>query len=517
MPAGSEPLAPMATPAPEEAAAVEGRRFRDSGPGLLTSLCLHLAVLTALALTIERPVRHERVDALQASLEPGPMPTAAVDASMQVEASAVPLLIEGSGVLAASSRPELSLRAERPPEVELLTLGLDDLPEKQLIDAVGLAPLQLLSGRDEASRRRIALERGGTLESEAAVASGLAWLAAHQAPNGSWSFDHRHGPCQGRCGNAGELAAAPLGATALALLPMLGAGHTHVGGKYQSNVTAGLQFLIDNMRNGALMDGGNMYSHGIATIALCEALAMTQDRALAAPAQAAIGWIVAAQDPAGGGWRYAPRMPGDTSVTGWQLMALKSGHLAYLVIPPRTVEGGSHFLDTVADPSGAAYGYTAPGQGAGTTAVGLLCRMYLGWEHDRPALRRGVEHLAGLGPSPTNMYYNYYATQVLHHYDDAELWKSWNERMRQQLLAHQSTTGHEAGSFFFGEGHDVTTGGRLYMTAMSVMTLEIYYRYLPLYKRGAVLDSFALELGEPPAEADAAAKERPRRGPRRKP
>ena len=143
---------------------------------------------------------------------------------------------------------------------------------------------------------------------------------------------------------------------------------------------------------------------------------MTEDRSLMGPAQLAINHIVYAQDPVGGGWRYAPRTPGDTSVVGWQLMALKSGHMAYLVVPPQTVAGASKFLDFVQADSGARYGYTNPGGGAATTAVGLLCRMYLGWKKDHAALERGVDHLAKLGPmtgANANMYFNYYVSDSL--------------------------------------------------------------------------------------------------------
>ena len=132
-------------------------------------------------------------------------------------------------------------------------------------------------------------------------------------------------------------------------------------------------------------DQGVMYGHGLASIALCEAYGMTKDTGLAEPAQQAVNFIVYAQDPTGGGWRYTPHQPGDTSVLGWQLMALKSAHMAYLIVPPKTIKGADHFLDTMQTESGAAYGYVRP-ERPSTTAIGLLCRMYLGWKHDAPPL-----------------------------------------------------------------------------------------------------------------------------------
>ena len=71
---------------------------------------------------------------------------------------------------------------------------------------------------------------------------------------------------------------------------------------------------------------------------------MTNDQSLLQPAQYALNHIVYAQDPVGGGWRYSAKQPGDTSAVGWQLMALKSGHMGYLQVPPQTkmnLGGGS--------------------------------------------------------------------------------------------------------------------------------------------------------------------------------
>ncbi|HQU46784.1 MAG TPA: hypothetical protein PK867_28530, partial [Pirellulales bacterium] len=137
--------------------------------------------------------------------------------------------------------------------------------------------------------------------------------------------------------------------------------------------------------------------------------------------------------------------------------------------------------------NGARYSYL-PRQKEGkeltTSAVGLLCRMYTGWPVERPALQKGISYLAQEGPSllgeHANIYYNYYATQVMHH-NGGERWHVWNERMRDFLVATQATQGHESGSWYFGGGQ-ARKGGRLYVTAMAIMTLEVYYRHLPLYR-----------------------------------
>jgi hypothetical protein len=207
---------------------------------------------------------------------------------------------------------------------------------------------------------------------------------------------------------------------------------------------------------------------------------MTHDKFLHGPAQSVVNFISEAQDPVGGGWRYMPRQPGDTSVVGWQLMALKSAQMAYLRVPPGVMRKAGYFLDRVQSDRGAVYGYQAPERGRpATTAIGLLCRIYLGWKHEEPPLVRGISVLSTLGPSiehsrlQNNMYYNYYATQVLHHYG-GEDWKRWNNVMRDYLIETQSTDGHEAGSWFFaGSDHGTGAGGRLYCTALAAMRVAL--------------------------------------------
>jgi len=381
--------------------------------------------------------------------------------------------------------------------VELSDIGLEHAPANDLLASIGAFSGDALSGRGQ-GRARMAAQGGGSEGSERAVALALQWIAAHQFPDGSWSFNHAAAPkCRGQCRNPGELAEARNAATGLALLPFLGAGQTHKAGSYRETVKKGLYFLVNQMKvspqGGSLWeDGGRMYSHGIGAITLCEAYAMTHDKGLYAPAQQAVNFICYAQDPVGGGWRYEPRQRGDTSVVGWQIMALKSGHMAYLRVPPITVKKAFLFLDTVQANGGANYGYTDPAKDRGaTTAVGLLCRMYLGWKKDNPALENGVKWLSNKGPSKNEMYYNYYATQVMRHWE-GDMWTKWNSVMRDQLIESQSTKGHEKGSWYMKHRHG-EKGGRLYSTSMATMILEVYYRHLPIYRKQSTEEDFPLD------------------------
>ena len=119
------------------------------------------------------------------------------------------------------------------------------------------------------------------------------------------------------------------------------------------------------------------------------------------------------------------------------------------------------------------------------TAEGLLCRVYLGWRKDHPGLRVGTEFLlAEHPPRPraANVYYWYYATQLMHHYGGRR-WDVWNKQLRDSLVGMQETRGSSAGSWSPRIDPRGDSAGRLYVTAMAVCTLEVYYRHAPIFRQ----------------------------------
>jgi len=392
---------------------------------------------------------------------------------------------------------------------------LGKVTDQQAVLGIRVGPASApFSGRQGEAKAKLIRREGGTKESEIAVERGLDWIARHQRPDGGWSMDTRP-QCKGTGCPDDETISTDTAATGLALLPLLGAGLTHTEpSRYQDTIKRGLAWLLKNQQaSGELFIGGGaltrMYSHAIATMALCEAYGVSKDKRLRDPAQHAINFIVNSQNRIDGGWRYEPGAEGDTSVFGWQIFALRSARLAGLSVPKGTLQRCRVYLDLAAsDDFKTSYSYR-PGRGATPvmTAEALLSRQIMGWQRDFPPMLKGAAFIAAhLEESKErNIYYWYYATQLLHNLQGKD-WERWNKRVREGLIKMQvDGTGCDKGSWDpFNPQPDVwgRSAGRLYVTSLSLLTLEVYYRYLPLYRaRDAKFEGTDDELGQPAAES----------------
>ena len=403
--------------------------------------------------------------------------------------------------------------------------GMVGLPN--LMRPEGLLPMPLGGSspaqyqlRSKEQRGQALQQFGGTAESEAAVDLALKWLASIQDAKGFWDGDaYGAGKVAIEGGINREFAGrdADTGLTALSVLAFLGKQNTLEEGDYSANVTQALHWLVEQQgKNSQGIDGylggsaaeiAGMYSHAIATFAIAEAYAMTQDQSksefLLVPLQKAVQFTLLCQLE-DGGWRYKSGQAGggDMSIFGWQLMALKSAQAAGLEIPLATRRKMNTFLQQRGlGKSGGLAGYRSTDRpSVAMTAESLFCKQMLGLSREHPSCNEAVSFLLANPPQrqSLNLYTWYYSTLAMFQYGGTE-WDRWNVPLRDLLISEQVIAGPHAGSW---EPRDQWGGygGRIYSTAFATLTLEVYYRYLPLYRTTAPAAAATPQNAEPTGE-----------------
>lgn len=342
-------------------------------------------------------------------------------------------------------------------------------------------------------RLRRAIRGGGGKATESAVDLALEWLARHQEADGHWDakkYQSSHDT--------------DLAETGLAVLAFLGAGHTDKVGKYRDHVTRGLKWIISCQQdNGHVHKGWRPgYTHPIASLALAEAYGMSRSDWLKEPAQKAVNYSTeihqSGEGSERGGWRYKAKQAGDVSISCWFTMQLKSAKVAGLIVDPASFDGAIRFFDKVEKKgddgerySGHRYGYTSPRpqkkeRWPVETMLGCTSRVYLGWAADEleGAVQWAAEtHGYPKWGQPLCWYYWYYGTMVSFQIGGGH-WKKWNQALKTTLLERQVKEGEHRGSWTPEETSysNYKHSSRVYCTAMGALCLEVYYRYLPLYR-----------------------------------
>ena len=327
----------------------------------------------------------------------------------------------------------------------------------------------------EVDRRRRLEAAGGTPQCEEAVIRGLNWLKSQQNQDGSWGK---------------EFVPAMSG---LALLAYMGHCETPASPQYGPTVVRGINYL---KRLGRKADDGELvpiqdniqavYQHAIATYALAECYTMSRDASIAPVLRLAVARIVKGQNGEGG-WMYKYGGGVDSSVSAWQIQALKATYLTGLKIAGveealnrgvATMKGMSmgngNFLYRK---SGEATDHAAA---SGRAGLGTLCLQF--WKEGKSAeAKRGLDGIMNV----LNQYdyhgkngcmYSWYYHALACYQGGGDYWKRWNAMMMPQLLGNQAGDGswNKSGGREFG-GADET----LMRSAFCILMLEAYYRYLP--------------------------------------
>lgn len=348
------------------------------------------------------------------------------------------------------------------------------------------APRKILTKKD---RLDLARRNGGSAETEQAVERGLAFLASVQDGDGGWRARSFPATAPGAWKALKEAPGAgnaewEVAMTGLALLAFVTAGNSTTQGPHAKAVERGARFLLERIVDYGRFECTSshyMYSHAIATQALCELYAVTAEARIGAGAQLATDFLVFAQHGPSGGWRYEANEPADTSVTGWVILALNAAAKAGL--DASGFHGARRFLDSVTEPAYYRVGYERANDGGADRnrlgAVAMTGRLFIGAKKSDPRVLLAAERIRNDLPrrGAEDFYYWYYATLGLFQLG-GDLWTEWNAALAPALLASQNAV---RGSPLYGSwGPDREygpAGGRLLSTSLGVLMLTTYYRY----------------------------------------
>lgn len=356
---------------------------------------------------------------------------------------------------------------------------------------------------------------GGTggRQTPPSVLRGLKWLADHQDDDGRWDADgfmKHDDPALEACDGPGN-AVHDIGCTGLALLAFLGENNTTKSGEYRGVVRRGVNWLRKQQDPETGLFGGRLshdyiYDHAIAAYAMCEACGLSGSKVLKKPAQRGLNYLESHRNPYGA-WRYQPRdQDNDISVTGWAIMAYKSGKFFGLQVNDDALHNCAVFLDQVSDNTGR-HGYRKAGEGSSRkpgqhgvafpseqthalTAVGLFSRFFLGQDpKEQPVMRASAKLLNSLPPvwdeqaGRVDHYSWYYATYALFQMGGPE-WRRWQQAIQRVVPANQHQLAAQPN--LYGSWDPVGAwgedGGRVYSTAILTLTMQANYRYTPLVR-----------------------------------
>lgn len=286
---------------------------------------------------------------------------------------------------------------------------------------------------------------------------------------------------------------------------------THQSGNYKDTVKGGLKFLKDIQDQegcfGPRTSQHFQYNHMCASLAMTEAYGLTQSVLFKDSAQRGLNFIHQSQNPYLA-WRYGVRDgDNDSSVTGWAVMALKSGILAGLEVDKGAFGGALAWIDKMTEPEFGKVGYQQRGgQPARTTAmqdkfpaaksealtaVGVLSRIFChaSGEDNADAIKKdefvqkGADLMLKQLPKwdtdegCIDFYYWYYGSLAMYQVGGKH-WDQWKPAMEKAIIEHQRLEeGKDEKGSWDPEDPWAPEGGRIYSTAVNCLCMEVFYRY----------------------------------------
>jgi len=313
-------------------------------------------------------------------------------------------------------------------------------------------------------------------ETEKVIKASLKYMASQQKPNGSWTArDGDH----------------PVAMTGYTIMAFLAAGHLPGEGEYGKNVTNGVNYLLscarpdgyitsENVHSGR--KNSNMYSHGIATIALAEVYGQTHDPKIKEKLQASIKLIVASQNGEGG-WRYSPQpKDADISVTVLQVVSLRAAKNAGLDVPQETIDRAVKYVKSCYDERSGGFTYQPRNKGPGfaRTAAAIYSLQVCGLYED-PMVDKGSAYLLKESRDREWFTYGHFYAAPAQYMRGGKIWSDWYTKVRDDLMKRAKREGDLAyWDPVEGDGKGV---GAVFATAVYTNILSMPYHYVPLYQR----------------------------------
>jgi hypothetical protein len=343
---------------------------------------------------------------------------------------------------------------------------------------------------------------------DAAVDRALAWLAAQQDPDGSFP----------------TLPSGQPGVTSLCMITFAAHGHVPGEGTYGNQLEPATQFVLSCQKANGLVTlvgpkGPRItrltnyeigttaaYNHAISSLLLSEIYGMSGadrgsklqsaiDKALAATLEMQ-SWPKDRQADRGG-WRYIDdkdARDSDLSITGWQLMFLRSARNAGFDVPNQPIDEAVAYVRRCFSEQYGAFVYvTGDGdhRSRAMAGAGILALAHAGHHNAAEARRSGdwilqheFDRYNVLMPFNQSLPHDRYHYAVFNccqgmYQLGGVFWETFFPPVVRTLLANQQPDGSWPADSHLSDGKF----GKAYTTALAVMTLGAPNQMLPIFQR----------------------------------
>ncbi len=340
---------------------------------------------------------------------------------------------------------------------------------------------------------------------DSAVDRGLAFLATQQQPDGSFP----------------TLPYAQPAVTSLCVLAFMTHGHTPGSGPYGEQLNRAVKFILNCQKpSGLIMLVGSdepkiernvehvvgvagAYDHAISSLTLSEYYGMNPaknvgrlqnviNKSLRASLEMQRWSKKLRADK--GGWRYIKEYgqnDSDLSVTGWQLMFLRSARNAGFDVPEQAIADAVAYIRRTYRENYGAFNYTAGRsdvRSRGMSGAGILALGHAGF-HNSTEAKRVAQELLGYSfeiyndnqPFPKRDRYHYSLFMCCQgmYQMGSPYWEQFFPRTVRVVLAHQQSNGSwDAESFARDRRY-----GNAYTTALVILAMGAPNQLLPVFQR----------------------------------